>query len=251
MERIVGPIRLIVGFTLMTIYTPVWFLAMVPLLPWRVARIKACNYWGKVTGSLVMKLSGCPLSIQGREHLDPERPALYVSNHTSILDLFLGMWISPVGTVGVAKKQVVYYPLLGQLYLLSGHLRIDRGNTHKAVASLLHLGEIVRKHRLSIWMWPEGTRSNDGRLLPFKKGIVHMALQTGLPVVPVVVMGAQDAWEKGTIRVKKVSITVRALPPVDTSGWELSRMEEHLAELHRIFVEALPPDQQPAELARV
>ena len=248
MDRVLGPLRLLVGFTLMGVYVAVWFVLMIPLLPWRIVRIKACNYFGKVAGSTMMWLSGCPITIVGKEHLDPQRPALYISNHTSIVDLFLGMWISPVGTVGVAKKQVVYYPLLGQLYVLSGHLRIDRGNTQSAVASLVRLGEIVRRHRLSIWMWPEGTRSRDGRLLPFKKGIVHMALQTGLPVVPVVVEGAHQAWEKNTLVVKRVPITVKALPAVDTSGWELSRIEEHVAELHRIFAEALPPDQRPLEL---
>jgi 1-acyl-sn-glycerol-3-phosphate acyltransferase len=98
-------------------------------------------------------------------------------------------------------------------------------------------------------MWPEGTRSRDGRLLPFKKGIVHLALQTGLPIVPVVVQGAHRAWEKNTIRLHRVPIAVRALPAIDTSTWSLDRVEQHLAELESAFLEVLPAEQQPALLA--
>jgi 1-acyl-sn-glycerol-3-phosphate acyltransferase len=249
MSRLIGLVRLIIGTTLMGVFVALWSVLLIALAPWRVGRIKACNYFGKTVGRALMFLSGCPLSIAGRQELDPARPAIYVSNHTSILDLFLGMWIAPVGTVGVAKKQVVYYPLFGQLYLLSGHLRIDRSNPVKAVASLVHLAEMVRKYRLSIWMWPEGTRSRDGRLLPFKKGIVHLALQTGLPIVPVVVRGAHLAWEKNTLAVNRVPIDIQVLPPVDTSSWSLSHIEEHLTELHSVFLQALPPEQRPVEAA--
>jgi lysophosphatidate acyltransferase len=244
-EKAIAAARLTVGFVLMFVFVAVWWVLLLPFLPWRTTRIKLCNYFGKTAGSTMMWLSGCPLTWEGSEHLDASRPAIYVSNHTSTFDPFLAMWLSPVGTVGVAKKQVVYYPLLGQLYLLSGHLRIDRGNNASAVQSLVKLGELVRRHRLSIFMWPEGTRSQDGRLLPFKKGIVHMALQTGLPVVPVVVIGAHKAWEKGTLAVRQVPITIHALPAIDTSQWDLARIEEHLAELQRVFAEALPEDQQP------
>lgn len=245
METLKSLPKLIAGLVLMFVFVMTWAVLLTPLLPFRVVRIKLCNYFGKVAGRTMMWLSACPLTIEGRERLDPSRPALYVSNHTSILDVFMGMWFAPVGTVGVAKKQVVWYPLLGQLYLLSGHLRIDRGNSSKAVRSLQRLADYVRRHELSIWMWPEGTRSRDGRLLPFKKGIVHLAVQTGLPVVPVVVEGAHRAWEKGSLALARVPIRVRVLEAIDTSGWDLARIEEHLAEIHEAFRRALPNDQQP------
>lgn len=238
-------LRVLAGTLALATYVAIWFVLMIPLLPWRVLRIKACNYFGKVTGSTIVWLTGSPFTLEGRENLDPDRPALYVSNHTSILDLFIGMWIAPVGTVGIAKKQVVWYPLLGQLYLLSGHLRIDRGNSAAAVASLQHLGELVRRHKLSIYMWPEGTRSKDGRLLPFKKGVVHLALQTGLPIVPIVVEGAQLVWEKNTLRIRQAPIRVQALPAIDTTGWTAEHLDEHVTTLHAAFVRALPADQQP------
>jgi lysophosphatidate acyltransferase len=244
-DRILGPLRLVTGFTLFIGYSAFFFVICMVLLPSRVLRIKAINYYGKLSGSTAMWLSGCPLTIEGRHELDGNRPALYISNHTSIVDLFLGMWLSPVGTVGVAKKEVVWYPLMGQMYLLSGHLRIDRGNSAKAVESLKDMAQTVKKHGLSIWMWPEGTRSRDGRLLPFKKGIVHMALQTRLPIVPVAVIGAQGAWVKNSLIVQRVPITVRCLPAIDTTDWTADRVDEYVELLHRAFADTLPPEQKP------
>jgi len=98
-------------------------------------------------------------------------------------------------------------------------------------------------------MWPEGTRSRSGRLQPFKKGIVHLALQTKLPIVPVVVAGAHQAWEKNTLRVRSVPIRISALPPVETGEWSVANLEHHLEELHQIFQRALPPDQQALAIA--
>jgi 1-acyl-sn-glycerol-3-phosphate acyltransferase len=220
---------------------------LLALLPSRNARIRACNHYGHVIGRFYMHLAGCPLSIEGREHLDPNRPAIYVSNHSSVLDIFLAIWLSPVGTVGIAKKEVARIPVFGQLYALSGHLLIDRGDSEKAVARLRQLATYVRENRLSIFLWPEGTRSRSGRLLPLKKGVAHLAIQTGLPVVPIVVEGAHLCWTKETLTVRPHPVGVRVLPPVDTSAWTLDNVDEALTSLHRLFADHLPDHQKPAE----
>ena len=93
----------------------------------------------------------------------------------------------------------------------------------------------------------EGTRSRDGRMLPFKKGIWHLAVQTGLPVVPVVVSGAHRAWTKGSMALQPTDVEVRVLPAIDTSGWGARDRDEVVAELQDLFVQALPADQRPAE----
>jgi 1-acyl-sn-glycerol-3-phosphate acyltransferase len=241
-------LKILAGVSITAMSASVWALLLLVLLPFRLLRIKSCNVYGKMLGPTLMWLSGCPVHVDGREQLDGRRPAIYVSNHTSIYDIFLGIWLAPIGTVGVAKKQVVWYPFFGVLYLLSGHLRIDRANRSGAVAGLRELGEIVRRNKLSIWMWPEGTRSRNGRLRPFKKGMVHLAVQTGLPIVPVVVTGANQGWQKNSTRLQSVPIHVTVLPAVDTRGWTLETMDAHVAEVHDLFARALPPAQRPAEL---
>jgi 1-acyl-sn-glycerol-3-phosphate acyltransferase len=239
-------VRLSVGVVYMAIATLVHALILLALFWSRNLRIRSCNYWGFVTGRFCMWISGSTLTVVGAEHLDGSRPAIYISNHTSALDIFMGIWQAPVGSVGVAKKEVVYYPFFGQLYWLSGHLRLDRGNHERAMASMRELADIVRAFGLSIWMWPEGTRSRDGRLLPFKKGMVHTAIETGLPVVPVVVSGAHKAWEKGTSRIRGVPITMTVLPAISTAGWRDRPAQEVVDELEALFCAHLPADQHPA-----
>lgn len=242
-------VRVGLGLVFMAGATLVHAVVLLLLLPSRNLRIRSCNLWGWVTGRFMLWISGSTLRVHGREHLDGRRPAIYVSNHTSALDIFIGISQGPLGTVGVAKKEVVFYPFFGQLYWLSGHLRLDRADREKALDAMKELEQLVREHGLSIWMWPEGTRSRDGRLLPFKKGIWHLAVSTGLPVVPVVVAGAQRAWVKGSLAIRPTQIDCTVLPAIDTSGWKDRPMEEVLQELHGMFVAYLPPEQQPVPLA--
>ncbi len=242
-------VRIGVGLVYMAVATLLHSLLLLLMFPSRNARIRACNYWGWLTGRFCMWLSGSTLTISGGEHFDGSRPAIYISNHTSILDIFLGIWQAPAGTVGVAKKEVVYYPFFGQLYWLSGHLMLDRSNHHRAMEAMEDLHRIVSGYGLSIWMWPEGTRSRDGRLLPFRKGLWHLAVQTGLPIVPVVVAGAHEAWKKGSVKIHYADITVTALPAIDTSDWKDRGMEECIEEVHALFRDCLPPSQLPLDVA--
>ncbi len=245
MQTLSTLLRMAVGLVVMAAGSAVAALAMLLLLPSRIGRVKVGNYFGKTVSRSMVWLSGCPTTVRGAAHLDAARPAIYVSNHTSIMDIFLASWLSPVGTVGVAKREVAYYPIFGQLYLLSGHLRIDRGDSAKAKSSLAELGRIVADNGLSIFLWPEGTRSRDGRLLPFKKGLVHLAIQTGLPIVPMVVRGAHRAWEKGSLRMARVPIEVVVLPAVDTRDWSLEHADAQLEQIHALFRAQLDAEQQP------
>ena len=245
MLRFKSVLKLIVGLPLMGVFATVLIVVLLLLMPFRGLRIRICNLWGHAVGPFFIWFSGSTAQFSGREHLDRKRPAIYVSNHTSVMDIFFAIWLSPVGTVGVAKKEILSYPFFGQAYMLSGHLWLDRGSTDKAVASLKKLGEMVRKKKLSIFLWPEGTRSRSGRLLPFKKGLVHMATQMRLPVVPIVVQGAYRCWVKQTTTIRGVKIPVSILPPIDTSQWSIERMGEALEEVHVRFREILPLEQQP------
>lgn len=238
-------IRVVVGFVVMAVAASLHALVLLVLFPSRNLRIRACNLWGWVVGPFFVWLSGSKVTLTGAEHLDRARPAIYVTNHTSTLDIFIGIGLGPLGTVGVAKREVVYYPFFGQLYWLSGHLRIDRGHRGRAIAAMQELSAVVRRYRLSIWMWPEGTRSRDGRLLPFKKGIYHLAIGTGLPVVPVVIAGAQQTWVKGTMKLRPCDITVDVLPAIDTSTWADQDCDDVIASLRQVFIDALPEAQRP------
>ncbi len=238
-------IRLTLGITWVGICTMAFVVVLFICLPSRATRVKVGNVDGSVAGRGAAWLTGSRFVIKGEEHADYRRPTLYVCNHASVLDVFLGVWMSKWGTCGVAKKEIVYYPFLGQFFWLAGHLTIDRGNNTKAVAALKKLVHFVTKNRLSIYIWPEGTRSKSGRLLPFKKGAFHLGLATKLPIVPIVLRGTHRAWPNRTFRLSRTTVEIEFLPPIDTSHWTQETLDQHMAELREVYIKALPEDQRP------
>lgn len=222
--------------------TAIYVLLCVVLLPSRLLRIQAGNLYGKVIGRSVQRVIGIVPEVHGYDRIDPAVPALYVMNHTSTIDMWIGMWLCPYRGCGTAKKEIVRVPVFGLAYLVSGHLLIDRGNKERAIASMKKVQTLVAAKRLSIWMWPEGTRSRDGRLRPFKKGFVHLALATGLPIVPVVAHSADRYW-KGTWAVAPGQLQMEVLDPIPTTGWSADTIDEHLAEVRTAFARVLDPRQ--------
>jgi lysophosphatidate acyltransferase len=248
-QTLEGLIRAFVGLVFLGVMVILGIACLIPLLPWHTLRIKFTNHFGTVVGSGIMWVSGCEVRVHGREHVHSSKPAIYAGNHTSIFDAFTSIWLSPVGTVGVAKKEIIYYPFYGLAWLLAGHLTIDRGHTERAKASMAKMGAFVKQHGLHIFMWPEGTRAADGRLLPFKKGVAHLALQTRLPIVPMVTVGAHKAWMKGSLLLRKVPIDITFLPPIDTTGWSEDHLDAHVEALRQAFIAALPMEQRPVEVS--
>ncbi|XP_022942579.1 1-acyl-sn-glycerol-3-phosphate acyltransferase-like [Cucurbita moschata] len=237
--------RIITCFLTMMVTTFFWALIMLLLLPWPYHRIRQGNIYGHLTGRLLMWILGNPIKIEGSEYSN-ER-AIYICNHASPLDIFLIMWLTPTGSVGIAKKEIIWYPLFGQLYILANHLRIDRSNPNTAVKSMKQVARVVAENDLSLIIFPEGTRSKDGRLLPFKKGFVHLALQTQLPIVPIVMTGTHRAWRKGSLHVRPAPLTVKYLPPITTDNWTVEKIDKHVKIVHDTYVEHLPESQRPLQ----
>ncbi|KGQ13472.1 1-acyl-sn-glycerol-3-phosphate acyltransferase [Beauveria bassiana D1-5] len=120
-------------------------------------------------------------------------------------------------TVTVGKKSLVWIPFFGQLYWLTGNLLIDRDNRAKAHGTISQVVEQIRKRNVSIWMFPEGTRSRGRGLLPFKTGAFHAAIAAGVPIIPVCVSNTSNKiklnrWNNGLV-------IVEMLPPLDTSAY--------------------------------
>jgi 1-acyl-sn-glycerol-3-phosphate acyltransferase len=243
-NRLKSVVKIVVGLSYMAVAVWVFALVCLALLPSRRLRIAACNVFGHISGRFCLWLTGMHVVGDAKERMKAAHPAIFVSNHTSIVDVFLAIWLCPLYTCGVAKKEIVYYPFFGQLYLVSGHLRIDRANRISAMRGLTKTAELVNRHKLGMWIWAEGTRSRDGRLQPLKKGFAHLALATRLPVVPVVVKGAQAGWEKHTLLIKSASVEVEVLPAIRTEHWSMDTIDEHIAEVHEAFNAALPENQR-------
>ena len=202
------------------------------------------NFYGKVVGPTVLWAIGMRATVLHRERVNDNYPAIYLSNHTSQLDPLIAIWICPFGGCGVAKKEIANVPFFGWVYRLSGHLLIDRSSPAKAISSMQELARLVEALKLGVWIWPEGTRSLDGRLLPLKKGFAHMAIKTKLPIVPVVVRNAQYRWPSKTILLYPGRYEIEVLPRVETDDWSVETLDQHIARIEQIYNENLPSEQQ-------
>lgn len=166
---------------------------------------------------------GGQVTMVGRENLDPSKPAIYVSNHQSTLDIpviFRHLW--PVDLRFVAKKSLQYVPVLGWYMWLSGFVFVDRGNHGKAIASLDAAAKRIHDGT-SVVVFPEGTRSDDGRILPFKKGPFAVAMKANVPLYPVTIEGTRKVMPKNSWAIVPGPITIRLGKPIDPAEFNGDR----------------------------
>ena len=232
-------IRFILGFIWLSFWSLTCMSLMLLALPFRSLRVKIGNLCGKMIGPVIARIVGAKVINPDAEKLNNSTPAIFVTNHSSSLDVFISMGLCPYGGCGVGKKEILKIPFFGQAYWLAGHLLIDRKNNTKAIASMKKLSNFVKTKDLSIWIWPEGTRSKDGKLIPFKKGFVHLALATGLPIVPVVLHGAHKIWPAKTMQFYPGEVRVEVLDPIQTNTWSKRTIDEHVEEVKGLMAKAL------------
>lgn len=241
----ISVIRIAIGFffiiTQSILFTPLFLI----MLPSRHYRIRLGNLYGKTVAPFVFFALGVRLKINNEERLSQLYPAIYLSNHSSQIDPVIAIKLTPFGGCGVAKKEIASIPFFGWSYRMSGHLLIDRGDREKAIASLEDLNQAVQSMNLGVWIWPEGTRSKDGRLLRFKKGFAHIALATKLPIVPLIVKGAHKRWPSRSFRINPGSIEIDVLEAISTKDWNIETLDKHIEEIRNIYLQHLPEDQLP------
>ncbi|RBP79475.1 1-acylglycerol-3-phosphate O-acyltransferase [Marinomonas rhizomae] len=158
------------------------------------------------------------ISVEGRvaESAKNIPQAVYVANHQNNFDLFTLAAVVPKGVVTVGKTSLRWIPFFGVLYWASGNFLINRENRKQAIATIDQIVSNMKKTGLSIWMFPEGTRSRGRGWLPFKRGAFHAAVQAGVPIVPIVCSSTHG--QVGLNRWNNGKVIVEMLPPIDTAG---------------------------------
>jgi len=179
---------------------------------------------------------GAKLVVQGRENVDPKRPTIYVSNHQSTIDIPCLFIAVPVNLRYVAKMQLKYVPFLGWYMTLAGYPFVDRANHRAAVASLDEAGARIRKG-VSIMVYPEGTRSDDGRIKPFKKGSFVLALKARVAICPVAIEGSGRLMPKNSWKITPGEIRVAIGKPIDVAPYAESDREKLTREVRRQIIE--------------
>ncbi len=186
--------------------------------------------------------SGVDLRVEGEEHLWSQRPAVFIFNHQSGFDVPLMCKLLQRDFTGAAKAEVQSNPLFGPLFAFAGGVFLDRADRAKAIEALGPAVEALR-HGTSLAISPEGTRSETARIGPFKKGAFHVAMQAGVPIVPIVFHNALDALPRHALVVRPATVRAVVLPPVPTEGWTREGLDQRIGEIRGRFLEILEPQQ--------
>lgn len=194
-------------------------------------------HWGRV----IIRLSGVAVVLEGADQIDWDQPYIVVANHQSWFDVFAMVGYLPVRARFVAKEELERIPFFGSAWVGCGHISMNRDDRAKAIQSLESAGARVREEGLAIILFPEGTRSKDGRLLPFKKGGFVLAIQTGVPILPVGISGSRHIMPKGSFRIRKGEVRIRVGQPIPVEGLRVAQRDQ-LLETGRGAIQALMED---------
>ena len=202
---------------------------------------EAINVSGAIWGDLATSLAGIDLRVEGEQHLWSDRPAVFIFNHQSALDAILMLKLVRRDLTGVGKIELRRHPVFGPLFAAAGAVFIDRSDTKSAIEALAPAVQALRQGR-SLVIAPEGTRSPTPRLGRFKKGAFHMAMQAGVPIVPVVFRNVLDAFPKDAAIVRPATIEAVVLPPISTRKWSVEQLDEEIDAIRNRYLEILRQD---------
>ncbi|HET6346762.1 MAG TPA: lysophospholipid acyltransferase family protein, partial [Myxococcota bacterium] len=172
-------------------------------------------------------LVGVRLNVEGLANL--KGPALFIANHQSLIDVVFMPALLPRTVRFVAKKELRRIPLWGWAFAAGGAVLIDRKNPRAAISNIREGLKRLPKD-WSLVVFPEGTRTQDGSMRPFKKGAFHMAVETGLPLVPIGMDGAREIVPRDGWLVRSGEVRVVVGKPLDTRGWTNESLDQHMAE---------------------
>ena len=187
-----------------------------PLLVWALVTGDANPIYRVGTGlaALGVRLMGVKIRIRGMENMRPGQNYIFMSNHVSNLDPPVLIPAIPGRCSVLIKKELFRVPVLGAGLKTVAMVPVDRSDREAAIESV-NAAITVLQQGLHIVIYPEGTRSGDGRLLPFKKGPFHLAIESGIPVIPVTMLGTHECWPKGQLKLRPGVATAVLHPPID------------------------------------
>ena len=201
-------------------------------------------YWTALKGVLAfVRAVGVRIIVKGAERIPPGT-VIFAANHTSSADAPAIVGAIPRRIAILLKRSLFEWPIVGQAFHLARFIPVDRFNRDSAINSLEKATEAI-KNGQSFLIYPEGTRSPDGRLQEFKKGTAVMAIKSGTPLVPVACSNAQRIMKKRSLKIYPGEILVEFLAPIDSAQYTLEQRDALNQRLHDELAAGLPPDQRP------
>ena len=203
-----------------------------------IALLYRMSMWGAFTG---VKLAGVRVETAGLEKIDPSRTYIFMSNHTSNLDPPILLPLIPRRTSVMAKKELFRYPILGETMRMGSLVPVDRGNRDAGITAVKAAAEVIRQG-VNMTIYVEGKRSFDGKLLPLKKGPFYLAMECGVPVVPVTIVGTHELMPKARFRIDPGTVRIIFHDPIEPQ--EFVSRECLMERVRSTINQGLPPEYQ-------
>ncbi len=190
-------------------------------------QIRVARRWART----LLWVSGVQVRVEGLEQIDPAGSYVFISNHLSYMDTPVALAHIPVQFRFLAKRGLFQIPFLGQHLSRAGHIPVPREDPRASVRVMQTAAATIQRKGISLLIFPEGGRSHDGQLRPFKEGGAYIAIRAGVPVVPAAILGTRAVLPYGAGAVRAGSVTLRILKPIDTRPFTLKdrrKLTEHV-----------------------
>ncbi len=239
-------------YTLQTLIIILWFFLVTAVI---ASAVIVCSFFSR-TGdgphllarfwaNAILWVARLKVTVTGVEKLDPERSYIYMANHQSNADIPLLLGRLPVQFRWLAKAELFKIPIFGRAMRGVGYISINRSNRQSASASLDRAARTIRDGA-SVLIFPEGTRSLDGRIRPFKKGGFILSVDSGVPIVPIVIKGTYHVIAKGHLMIRPAPVTMQILDPVETTGYTRKSKDALLERIRSILMENFENERREA-----
>ncbi|HPG30682.1 MAG TPA: lysophospholipid acyltransferase family protein [bacterium] len=196
---------------------------------------KTARIFFKKWGKYIVKLTGSTVSLEGLENLDFSSNYLFCPNHSSAFDIYALSGYLPFDFAWISKETYFKIPLLAEAMRNINCIEMNRTNPKKAFASLKKAADIIRDKKLSIAIFPEGTRSPDGKLQDFKRGSLYLAVETGLKIIPVTIIGAFDILPKKRLIISRQNVKIIFSKPLNPPDKNKETQRKTIDEIKNII----------------
>ncbi len=187
--------------------------------------------WAKT----VLAISGVDTRISGSFNVYLDRPQIFMANHQSVFDIFVVLAQLPAQFRWIAKKELFEVPIFGGALRRTGSIEIDRKNRERAMESIDEAARKIREGK-SVMTFPEGTRSRPGQIREFKKGVFHLAMKAGVPLVPISIIGSGEIMATKSMRIRPGKILLIIDKPINTSDYSAENLDALIDRVHEVIL---------------
>lgn len=205
-------------------------------------QIKVARAWART----LLAVSGVQVTVEGLEEIVPSGSYVFISNHLSFMDTPVVLANIPVQFRFLAKRGLFQIPFLGQHLSRAGHIPVPREDPRAAVKTMQLAAEIIQQKKISLLIFPEGGRSHDGELQPFKEGGAYIAIRAGVPVVPIAISGTRELLPWGSGIVQSGCVKLRILKPIGTTHLNLKNRAMLTEQVRRLIAQELGTNSSPS-----